>query len=157
MLAVYVAWRIKNASLGRAMLAIRENEMAAHCMGIDVFRLRLLAFVLGAVFAGVAGGLMVHLVSVVTPGSYGIALAFTLVVMVVVGGTGSVTGAVVAAIGTGLLGEALKPLEETLRLYGLSQALIALGLILVLRSARGPVRQPRGRLVPALAGRRAAT
>jgi branched-chain amino acid transport system permease protein len=132
-LAVYVAWRIKHASLGRAMLAIRENEMAARCMGIDVFRTRLLAFALGAFFAGIAGGLMVHLVSVITPGSYGIPLAFNLVVMVVIGGTGSITGAIVAAVAISLLAEALKPLEETLELYGLSQVLIALGLILVLR------------------------
>jgi branched-chain amino acid transport system permease protein len=132
-LAVYVAWRIKHASLGRAMLAIRENERAARCMGIDVFRTRLLAFVLGAAFAGIAGGLMVHLVSVITPGSYGIPLAFNLVVMVVIGGTGSITGGIVAAVTISLLGEALKPFEETLELYGLSQVLIALGLILMLR------------------------
>ena len=132
-LAVYVAWRIKHASLGRAMLAVRENEMAARCMGIDVFRMRLLAFVLGAFFAGIAGGLMVHLVSVITPGSYGITLAFNLVVMVVIAGTGSITGGIVAAIAISLLGEALKPFEETLELYGLSQVLIAAGLILMLR------------------------
>jgi branched-chain amino acid transport system permease protein len=132
-LAVYVAWRIKHASLGRAMLAIRENEMAARCMGIDVFRTRLLAFVLGAFFAGIAGCLMVHLVSVITPGSYGIPLAFNLVVMVVIGGTGSITGGIVAAVVISLLGEALKPFEERLELYGLSQVLIALGLIVMLR------------------------
>jgi branched-chain amino acid transport system permease protein len=132
-LAVYVAWRIKHASLGRAMLAIRENEMAARCMGIDAFRTRLLAFAIGAFFAGIAGALMVHLVSVITPGSYGIPLAFNLVVIVVIGGTGSIAGAIVAAIAISLLGEALKPLEETLELYGLSQVLIALGLIAILR------------------------
>jgi branched-chain amino acid transport system permease protein len=132
-LAVYVAWRIKHASLGRAMLAIRENEMAARSMGIDVFGTRLLAFVLGAFFAGLAGGLMVHLVSVITPGSYGIPLAFNLVVMVVIGGTGSIAGGIVAAVAISLLGEVLKPFEETLELYGLSQVLIALGLILMLR------------------------
>lgn len=132
-LAVYVAWRIKHSSLGRAMLALRENEMAARCMGIDAFRLRLLAFAIGAFFAGIAGALMVHLVSVITPGSYGIPLAFNLVVIVVIGGTGSITGAIVAAIAISLLGEALKPAEEALELYGLSQVLIALGLIAVLR------------------------
>jgi branched-chain amino acid transport system permease protein len=133
LLAVYVAWRIKHASLGRTMLAIRENEMAARCMGINVFRTRLLAFVLGAFFAGIAGGLMVHLVSVITPGSYGIPLAFNLVVMVVVGGTGSITGAIIAAVAISLLSEALKPIEEALELYGLSQVLIALGLVVTLR------------------------
>lgn len=132
-LAVFVTWRIKAASLGRAMMAVRENEMAARCMGIDAFGLKLVAFVLGAVMAAVAGGLTVHLVSVITPGSYGIPLAFNLVVMVVVGGWGSITGAVLAAVGISLLSEALKPLEEALELYGLSQLLIALLLILVLR------------------------
>ncbi len=132
-LTVGLVWRIKHASLGRAMMAMRENELAARCMGIDAFALKLLAFVLGAFLAGAAGALTVHLVSVITPGAYGIPLAFSLVVMVVVGGSGSITGAALAAIVIGLLSELARPLEEGLELYGLSQVLVALGLILVLR------------------------
>ncbi len=133
LLTVGLVWRIKHASLGRAMMAMRENELAARCMGIDAFALKLLAFVLGAFLAGAAGALTVHLVSVITPGAYGIPLAFSLVVMVVVGGSGSITGAALAAVAISLLAEFARPLEEGLELYGLSQVLVALGLILVLR------------------------
>lgn len=132
LLAVWVAWRVKHSSLGRAMLAVRENELAARCLGLDAFALRLLAFVVGAAFAGAAGALTVHLVSVVTPGAYGIPLAFTLVAVTVVGGTGSVFGAVLAAVVIGLLSEMLKPLEEGLGLYGLSQVMVATALLAVL-------------------------
>ncbi len=131
-LTVFICWRIKHSSLGRAMMAIRENEMAAQCMGIRPVRTKLTAFVIGAFFAGVAGVLWTHLVTVITPGSFSIMLAFTLVAMLVIGGTGSLAGAVIAALGLSLLAEVLKPLEQTFDAYGLSQILIALGLILVL-------------------------
>ena len=132
-LTIALAWRLKHASIGRAMMAVRENEMAARCMGIDAFGLKLVAFVAGAVLAGIAGALTVHQISVITPASYGIPLAFNLVVMIVVGGLGSITGAVLAAVTLSVLAEMLKPLEESLGLYGLSQLLMALLLILVLR------------------------
>lgn len=131
-LTVFVCWRVKHSSLGRAMLAIRENEMAARCMGISAARVKLIAFALGAFFAGVAGGLMAHLITVITPVTFSILLAFNLVVMVVVGGTGSLTGAILAAIGISVLYEALRPLEGYFQAYGLSQIILALGLIIVL-------------------------
>jgi len=132
LLAVAVAWRIKYSSLGRAMMATRENDLAAECTGIDTVRVRMLAFVLGAVFAAVAGALMVHLISVVTPKSYGILLAFNLVVMMVIGGSGSIVGAVLAAFAITGLSEVLRPVEESFNLYGMSQVIVALSLILVL-------------------------
>lgn len=127
-----LAWRIKFSSLGRAMLAMRENELAAECAGIDTTRLRLLAFVTGAVVAAVCGALMAHLVSVVTPRSYSVALAFNLVVMVVIGGQGSIAGALVAAAAITALSESLRPVEEGLGLYGLSQMTVALALVAAL-------------------------
>src|SRR5699024_3935286 len=127
-----VCWRMKHSSLGRTMLALRGNVMAAECLGVAVMRTRLLAFALRAFFAGVCGGLWIHLIGVLTPTSFSVALAFHLVVMIVIGGTGSITGAVLAAIVvTGAL-EALRPLEENLGLYGLSQILVAVGVLLVL-------------------------
>jgi branched-chain amino acid transport system permease protein len=131
-LIVVLTWRVKFSSLGRAMMAVRENDLAAECTGIDTARIRLVAFVLGACLAAVVGALMAHLISVVTPKSYSVALAFNLVVMVVIGGAGSITGAVVAAAGITLLSEALRPLEEAAGLYGLSQVIVAFALILVL-------------------------
>jgi branched-chain amino acid transport system permease protein len=69
---------------------------------------------------------------VITPGSYSIVLAFNLVLIIVVGGTGSLTGAAVAAVLVGLVSESLRPMEESLQLYGLSQVLVAFALILIL-------------------------
>lgn len=125
-------WRIKHSSLGRAMMATRENDLAAECTGIDTVRTRMLAFVLGAFFAAVAGALMVHLISVVTPRTYSILLAFNLVVMIVIGGSGSIVGAVLAAFAITGLSEAMRPVEESFGLYGMSQVIVALSLILVL-------------------------
>ena len=129
---LYVCWTVKHASIGRAMLAIRENEMAARSLGVNVTRVRLLSFLLGAFFAGVAGGLWAHLVTLVTPTSFSVTMAFMLVVMVVIGGSGSITGAVVAAIILTLATEAVRPIEESLDLYGTSQMLVALGVLLIL-------------------------
>lgn len=131
-LVIAVTWRVKFSSLGRAMMATRENALAAECSGISTFQVRMIAFVLGAFFAAVAGALLVHLISVVTPKSYSILLAFNLVVMVVIGGSGSVTGAVIAATAITILSESLRPMEESLGLYGMSQVIVALSLILVL-------------------------
>ena len=131
-LVLVLTWRLKFSSLGRAMMAVRENDLAAECTGIDTVRLRMIAFVLGACLAAVIGALMAHLISVVTPRTYSVVLAFNLVVMVVIGGSGSITGAVVAAAGITLLSETLRPLEEAVGLYGLSQVIVALSLILVL-------------------------
>ena len=131
-LTIFVCWRIKFSSLGRTMQAVRENELAAQCAGIAPTRLRLFAFALGAFFAGVAGGLWAHVVTTMAPGSFSVLLAFNLVVMVVIGGSGSLTGGIVAAAGLSILSEALRPLEEGLEAYGLSQMLIALMLIAVL-------------------------
>lgn len=129
---VFVAWRIKNASLGRAMLAARENEMAARCLGIEAFQVRMVAFVLGGMFAGIAGALIPHVIAVLTPRSFGLMLAFNLVAMVVIGGQGSITGAILAAVVVSVLTEGLKPLEEMTALFGLSQILVALALLPVL-------------------------
>lgn len=129
---VMASWRIKFSSLGRAMMATRENELAAECSGVRTVTVRMTAFVIGAFFAALAGALMVHLIGVVTPKSYSVLLAFNLVAMVVIGGSGSIAGALIAASAIAVLSESLRPAEESLGLYGLSQVIVALGLILVL-------------------------
>lgn len=131
-LTFLIVWRIKFSSLGRAMLAVRENQLAAECTGIRSARVKLVAFVLGAIIAAIAGAMMAHLITVVTPKSYGIGLAFNLVVMVVIGGAGSISGAVLAAIAITAISEGMRPLEESLNFYGLSQVVVALALIVAL-------------------------
>lgn len=130
--ALLVCWRLKHSSIGRSLLAIRENEMAAACMGVPRARAKLAAFSLGAFFAGVGGVLWAHLLTNLTPGSFGIALAFMLVVMVVIGGSGSLVGAALAAIALTFLSEALRPLEQAMGAYGLVQIVIAVLLIAML-------------------------
>ncbi|WP_336056006.1 branched-chain amino acid ABC transporter permease [Nitratireductor sp. CH_MIT9313-5] len=129
---VFVTWRIKFSSLGRAMMAVRENELAAECSGINASRLKILAFVIGAIMAAMAGALLSHLISVVTPKTYSVLLAFNIVVMVVIGGSGSIFGAIVAATAITILSESLRPVEESIGLYGMSQVIVALCLIIVL-------------------------
>lgn len=131
-LTVYVSWQLKHSSLGRTMLAIRENELAAACLGIEVARTRVLAFALGAFFAGIAGGLWVHLVTLISPSSFTFLMAFQLVVIVVLGGTGSITGAAIVAVVMTVATEMLRPVEEAAGLFGASQMIVAVIVLLVL-------------------------
>ncbi|WP_102957704.1 branched-chain amino acid ABC transporter permease [Mangrovicella endophytica] len=131
-LTLLTCWRVKHSSLGRTMLAIRENELAAASLGVKVARTRVLSFALGAFFAGVAGGLWAHLVTLIAPGSFSILLGFQLIVMVVLGGTGSIAGAAIAAVVLTLSTEWLRPIEEAAGLFGASQIIVAVGVILVL-------------------------
>ncbi|WP_299821934.1 branched-chain amino acid ABC transporter permease [uncultured Jannaschia sp.] len=128
-LVIVLCWRIKHASLGRAMLAVRENEMAARCFGIDAFRLKITAFVLGAGIAGFCGALLPHVVSVMSPKSFGLILAFNLIAIIVVGGQGSILGAVIAAVFISLGSESLRMVEESTGVYGVTQVIVAVALI----------------------------
>lgn len=129
---VYVGWKIKFSSYGRCMLSVREDDMAAQCLGVNLFQTRVAALVIGACFAGVAGGLWAHLVTAITPMSFSVILAFNIVVMVVVGGSGSITGSFIAAIIFSVLTEIFSPLEEAFNVYGIGEILMALILILIL-------------------------
>jgi branched-chain amino acid transport system permease protein len=129
---VYVSWKIKFSSYGRRMLSVREDETAAQCLGVNIFRTRVAALVIGAFFAGIAGGLWAHLVTAITPMSFSLVMAFNIVVMVVVGGTGSIAGSFVAAIIFSVLTELFRPLEETLNVYGIGEIVMAVILIMIL-------------------------
>ncbi|MEW5814766.1 MAG: branched-chain amino acid ABC transporter permease [Spirochaetota bacterium] len=131
-ITVYVAWKIKFSSLGRTLFAIRDDELAAESLGIPLLRTKIVAFVVGAFFAGVAGGLWTHLVTVITPNSFSILLSFNLVVIIVVGGNGSITGSVLSAALMTVLVEVLRPIEERSGLYGISQIIFAVSLLFVL-------------------------
>jgi branched-chain amino acid transport system permease protein len=134
-LTVFVAWKIKFSAYGRRLLAVRENDMAAQCLGVNLFFARIQALCIGAFFAGVAGGLWAHLITVITPNSFSLILAFSIVVMVVVGGSGSIIGSVFGAMVFTVLTEVFRPLEGRLELYGMSEVLMSLVLlgILILR------------------------
>ena len=87
----------KNSAHGRACLAIRENEIAAEAMGVNTTKYKVMAFTIGAAFAGVAGGLFAHVFYIITPLSFTFMQSFNYLIMVVLGGLGSITGAIAGA------------------------------------------------------------
>src|SRR5207249_2118116 len=105
---VVAAYRLKTSSSGRAFLSIREDEVAARAMGIDIAKYKVRAFVIAAFFAGVAGGLYGHSGVNMAPANAGFQLSFEIIIMVVLGGMGSISGAVLAAVILSLLPEFLR-------------------------------------------------
>lgn len=87
-----------NSSHGRACISIRENEIAAEAMGVDTTKYKVIAFTIGAAFAGVAGGLFSHYFYIAHPASFTFMKSFDILTMVVLGGMGSITGSITAAI-----------------------------------------------------------
>mgnify|MGYP005841382131 CR=1 FL=1 len=113
-LTVATVMGLKNSSYGRAMQAIRADETAARAMGIDPYRHLLLAFLVSAFFLGVAGGLLAHLITTISPTLFTFFLTFNLLIIIVLGGLGSTTGAVIATIIITWGNEWLRVVEEPL-------------------------------------------
>src|SRR5690606_64710 len=93
------------------LLAVREDELAAEAMGVNTTRYKVQAFVIAAFFAGVAGSLFGHYLQLLSPKEFTWVKSFEVVAMVVLGGLGSISGAVIAAIVLTILPEALRPLQ----------------------------------------------
>ena len=137
---VYAALRLRASPFGRAMIASRENPIAARAVGVNVLRVRLLAFVVGAFFTGAAGALQAHQIGTVAPNAFYFTTTFTVIIMVVLGGLGSVSGAVVGAAILTLAPEYLRDVEDGLDLgplsfgaaFGLSNIILAVAFILVM-------------------------
>jgi branched-chain amino acid transport system permease protein len=99
------------STLGKALNAVRDDEIAANAMTIDTRRTKMAAFLFSAFWAGVGGGLLAHVIRYVNPGSFGILKLSEVLAMVYLGGLNSVVGSIVGAVGLNLLMEALRPLE----------------------------------------------
>ncbi len=95
--AVYLDWRLTRTKVGRALLALKENERVAEAFGVDVTRYKLLAFMLSGALAGLAGALYAYRIGSVSGGDFNFALALTFVLMTVVGGTGNRLGVILGA------------------------------------------------------------
>lgn len=111
-LTVWVAYRVKVSASGRAFLSIREDEIAARSMGIDITKYKVRAFMIAAFFAGIAGGLYAHSGVILAPKDAGFQRSFDVVIMVVLGGMGSISGTTLAAIILTLLPELLRDLQQ---------------------------------------------
>ena len=101
-----------HSSHGRACVSVREDEIAAETMGINVTKYKVMAFVFGAFFAGIAGGLFAHLIRLLHPASFTFMFSVEILLMVVLGGLGSITGSVASAIFLTTLSEALRQFSD---------------------------------------------
>ena len=111
-----VSYRLVKSKIGRAFFSVREDEIAAEAMGINTTRYKVQAFVLGSFFAGVAGGLLAHYLAYLNPSMFTFIRSIEVVVMVVLGGMGSISGAIIAAIGLTFLLEQLRNVKDWLHL-----------------------------------------
>jgi branched-chain amino acid transport system permease protein len=138
--AVLVITALVKSSYGRAMQAIREDETAARAMGVNTFRHLLGAYILSAFFFGIGGGLLAHLITTISPSLFSFFLTFNLLIIIVVGGLGSTTGAIVAAAFFTMAGEWLRVVEEPVRILGytipgipgMRMVILSLALLLVI-------------------------
>jgi branched-chain amino acid transport system permease protein len=107
-------WTINNfvtSTIGKALNTVRDDEIAAEAMTVDTRKAKMTAFLFGAFWAGVAGGLLAHVLRYVNPAMFGIQKLAEVLAMVYFGGLNSVYGSIVGAVSISLLGEALRPLE----------------------------------------------
>jgi branched-chain amino acid transport system permease protein len=128
-ITVVVAFRLKHSSLGRAMISVREDEFAAQAMGVNVSRVKVLAFMMAAFFAGMAGGLFAHESgNIISPRDAGFQRSLDYVIMTVLGGRGSITGVMLAAAILTALPEYLREFDQyRLIIY----ALLLIGMMLL--------------------------
>jgi branched-chain amino acid transport system permease protein len=109
--AAYCAWRLERSRLGRAWMAVRDDEDVAQALGINLVKVKLLAYGLGAAFAGLSGSIFAVMLTSVYPSSFQLLVSINVLALIIVGGMGSLPGVVVGAL-------ALVGLPELLREFG---------------------------------------
>lgn len=118
--------RLRKSVLGRSTFAIKDDELAAGSLGVNVYRAKLQAFTVSAGIAGLAGGLYAHFIGFISPGTFGLDQSIIIALMGVIGGLGTVTGSVIGAVVYIALSEWLQQFVE------LRQLLIAAGIVVIL-------------------------
>ncbi|MEN6350167.1 MAG: branched-chain amino acid ABC transporter permease [Syntrophomonas sp.] len=118
-ITILVLKRIISSSWGYAFRAIRDNEIAAEAMGISIFKHKLLSFAIGAFFAGIAGALMGFLITSVDPTMFRFLFTFQILLIVVLGGMGSLTGSVISAVVITIMMEVLRFVEQPMDILGI--------------------------------------
>jgi len=122
-IAIFAVWFIKNlinSSYGRALKSIREDDVAAEAMGINLFYHKVLSFVVGAFFAGIGGALLGSLVMTIDPNTFSFFMTFQIIIIVIVGGLGSITGTVIVGALFAILMEVLRSVESPMSFFGLN-------------------------------------
>ena len=108
---IYIIKGLINSSYGRALMSIRENEIAAEVVGINLTYHKVMSFTISAFFAGVGGGLFACLLTTIDPKAFMFVMTFNILAVVVLGGLGSITGTVIAAFLYNFFLEYLRPIE----------------------------------------------
>jgi branched-chain amino acid transport system permease protein len=112
-ITILISHRLVNSAVGRAFLAVREDQIAAEAMGVDTTRYKVKAFIIGSCLAGVAGALFAHYTpAYLNPTMFTFIKSFEVVAMVVLGGLGSISGSIVAAIILTFLPEGLRAVKD---------------------------------------------
>jgi len=117
-LTVFVTKRLVDSAYGRGMKGIRDDEVAAEAMGINLFYHKTLAFVVSAFFIGIGGALYAQILGAIAPDSFHTALTYAAVTIVVLGGVGSITGSVIAALAYTAASELLRAAESPWNILG---------------------------------------
>ena len=112
LVVIYFVQNVINSTYGRGFLAVRDDEIAAEAMGVNTTRFKVRAFVIGAFFAGIGGGLFAHYIQYITPDNFTFLKSIEIVVMVILGGMGSTYGVILAAVILTILPEALREFSE---------------------------------------------
>jgi branched-chain amino acid transport system permease protein len=111
-IAVFVVVCLVHSTYGRGFLATHDDEIASEAVGLNTTRYKIVAFVIGAFFAGIAGGLYGHFKMTITPTGFDFTKSIEIVVMVILGGMGNTLGVILAAVLLTLLPELLRPIAE---------------------------------------------
>lgn len=111
-LTLLICWQFTRTWAGLSCFAVREDETAAASMGISPVRTKLMAFIIGTVFASLAGALYAHYVRFISAGDFGFPVSITMMSMVVIGGIGTLWGPLLGALILGVLPEAFRPLID---------------------------------------------
>jgi branched-chain amino acid transport system permease protein len=112
LLTIYIIWTVIDSRHGRAIKSIREDEIAAEAAGVPTTYYKLFAFTLGSFFAGIAGGLYSHYILIIDAAKFDFNRSIEILVIVVLGGMGSLTGAILAAVTLTILPEYLREFSE---------------------------------------------
>lgn len=119
-LVLYGMVKLLSSNFGNVMKAVRDDEVAAQVMGINVFRYKLLSFCLGAFLAGVGGALLGNLLTTIDPKMFNFQLTFNILMIVVAGGLGSLTGSILGSVVITVLMEWLRIVEEPLTIASIT-------------------------------------
>jgi branched-chain amino acid transport system permease protein len=131
LICFFTIWRLMRSSHGRSFLSVREDEVAAEAMGVNTTQAKVRAFVISSFFAGIAGSIFAHYANYLNPSSFAFMRSIDSVIMVVLGGMGSLSGSLLAAVFITVVPELLRPLQEITGV-DLRMVIYALSLVLLM-------------------------